>query len=177
MTPRPTAPADNAQLIEHCIHLGARLAATVRDGTRADVQALLAELPGPPLSREGAALVVALAAMVDPDTSPAQALEWSFRPPAERLAAQAKAERAARGPLLGGRPRLPREHGTDRGYGQHRYNGDEACAECTAAHAVAQRPKVCQQEYARLRAQGVPVLEAAEASKLRNLLAARARTA
>lgn len=31
---------------------------------------------------------------------------------------------------------LPREHGTDRGYGQHRYLGEAACDDCKAAHAA-----------------------------------------
>lgn len=30
--------------------------------------------------------------------------------------------------------RLPREHGTERGYHQHRADGTERCAPCVAAH-------------------------------------------
>ena len=32
---------------------------------------------------------------------------------------------------------LPREHGTDRGYHQHRHLREAACAECKAAHVAA----------------------------------------
>lgn len=44
------------------------------------------------------------------------------------------------GELIGsrvGRQRraLPREHGTDRGYYQHRHRREDACAGCKAAHA------------------------------------------
>lgn len=35
----------------------------------------------------------------------------------------------------GGRRRLPVEHGTDRGYYQHRVRHEEACASCRAAHS------------------------------------------
>lgn len=30
----------------------------------------------------------------------------------------------------------PREHGTDRGYHQHRHYGEQSCDECLAAHAT-----------------------------------------
>lgn len=35
----------------------------------------------------------------------------------------------------GGRPALPREHGTERGYQQHRHRKEAACTECLDAHA------------------------------------------
>ena len=35
-----------------------------------------------------------------------------------------------------GRPPLPREHGTDRGYHQHRQQDEEACSACRAAHVA-----------------------------------------
>ncbi|RBY82667.1 hypothetical protein DQ240_18390 [Blastococcus sp. TF02A-26] len=38
-----------------------------------------------------------------------------------------------RGP---GRPALAREHGTNRGYHQHRSRGEDACAPCLDAHAA-----------------------------------------
>lgn len=38
-------------------------------------------------------------------------------------------------PNRGGRPRKPEEHGTERGYQQHRYRGTKACDVCRAAHA------------------------------------------
>lgn len=34
-----------------------------------------------------------------------------------------------------------REHGSDRGYYQHRYEGDAACDECREAHRLAERAR------------------------------------
>lgn len=48
------------------------------------------------------------------------------------------------GELLGeksNRRALPREHGTDRGYYQHRYRRETACAECRGAHVKAVQEK------------------------------------
>ena len=42
----------------------------------------------------------------------------------------------------GGRLPLPREHGTDRGYYQHRHRREDACAGCKAAHRVAEAERV-----------------------------------
>jgi hypothetical protein len=45
------------------------------------------------------------------------------------------------GQLVGvaGRRELPREHGTDRGYYQHRHRREDACAKCKKAHALTER--------------------------------------
>lgn len=40
------------------------------------------------------------------------------------------------GQLYGARNTKPREHGTDRGYGQHRHRGEAACESCLVAHAA-----------------------------------------
>lgn len=34
---------------------------------------------------------------------------------------------------------FPTEHGTERGYQQHRHRGEKACADCRAAHSAASR--------------------------------------
>lgn len=38
-----------------------------------------------------------------------------------------------------GRPALPREHGTLRGYQQHRYNGEDPCDACNAVRRAARQ--------------------------------------
>lgn len=38
-----------------------------------------------------------------------------------------------------GRPAFPREHGTERGYQQHRHRGEEYCEPCRVAHREASR--------------------------------------
>jgi len=38
--------------------------------------------------------------------------------------------------MAGGRSRLPVEHGTDRGYYQHRVRHESACLRCRAAHSL-----------------------------------------
>ena len=44
------------------------------------------------------------------------------------------------------RPRAPREHGTPRGYDQHRRNHEEACEPCKASRRVAE-PKIRPAEH------------------------------
>lgn len=44
-------------------------------------------------------------------------------------------------PHRGGRPHLPREHGTDRDYNQHRYAHETPCDACRAAHTQAERER------------------------------------
>ena len=50
----------------------------------------------------------------------------------DRIDREAQAEHGRKG----GRPRLPIEHGTPRGYYQHRTRRKRACDECLAAHRV-----------------------------------------
>jgi hypothetical protein len=135
-----------------------RLVDAVHRGTRPDVVRALAAC------RESAGgdpdvLAITLAAMVDPAADLADLLRWCSADPSEL-----PPRRQAR--------RLPREHGTPRGYWQHRDNGERTCAECRAAHAVENRPQVCRDEFARLCAAGVGVIEAANRSRLRDVLAA-----
>lgn len=111
-----------------------------------------------------AVLALTLAAMVDPDRDLFELLEWCSAAPEEM-----PPRRQAR--------RLPREHGTPRGYYQHRDSGEPTCADCRAAHSVERRPQICRDEYARLRAAGVPVVEAANRSRLREVLAAQQQRA
>lgn len=50
----------------------------------------------------------------------------------------------------GGRPALPVEHGTDRGYFQHRYRRDlPACVPCRTAHAAAEKRRAERREAVR----------------------------
>lgn len=48
----------------------------------------------------------------------------------------------------GGRPRKPEEHGTERGYQQHRYNGTPYCAACREAHTRHNNPEAKQRRRA-----------------------------
>lgn len=131
----------------------ARVVQAVHHGTRPDVLAALADVP----AADRDVLLITLAAMVDPDRDVIELLAWcsgdGTEPPA---------------PVRG----FPREHGTPRGYYQHRHLREDACAECRAAHAVEGRPQICRDEFARLRAEGVPVIEAAQRTRLRDVLAA-----
>ena len=43
--------------------------------------------------------------------------------------------------MTSGRPKLPREHGTMRGYAQHYYNNEPACRPCKDAAAASHRAK------------------------------------
>ena len=43
------------------------------------------------------------------------------------------------GTLVGGSRSLPRACGTERGYYQHAYRGEETCSACRKAHAAAMR--------------------------------------
>lgn len=140
-----------------------RLVHAVRTGTRRDV-VRAAEAAGIPADHPGYVLALTLAAMVDPDADVYDLLEWCSADPAE-LPPRAQARR------------YPREHGTPRGYYQHRDNGEPTCDDCRAAHAVEVRPQICRDEFARLRADGVSVIEAANRSKLRDVLAAHQKRA
>lgn len=50
------------------------------------------------------------------------------------VAASLVLEQLARRPRRSGH-RLPREHGTERGWRQHRHDGTTACRRCAAAHS------------------------------------------
>ena len=149
-TPEPRTGTD---LVAECTLLGLRLAAALRHGDRTQVDQLLEEIPGGRMD----VLALSLAAMVDPDlelsTTTGQVISGSRRPR-----------------LTGGPELLPREHGTRRGYRQHRDREEQPCPECTAAWAVARRPLACQVEYARLRSLNVSVLPAAELSRAVHVL-------
>lgn len=166
MTGDPTA---DAVLMEDLLHHGARLAGTIRDHGPDAIAPLLdpANVPGGRLDL----LALALAGMVDPDRPVSELVAWSL-PGAPPLRSRSRAGGARPG---AGRPRLPREHGTERGWGQHRTHADPPCPDCRAAHKVTGRPRVCRDEFARLVAQGVAPTEAADLSTLTALLAAHTR--
>lgn len=140
-----------------------RLVHAVRTGTRHDVVRAAAAAGGTP-DDPGYVLALTLAAMVDPEADVYDLLEWCSADPSELPAREQPR-------------RYPREHGTPRGYYQHRDNGEVTCPDCRAAHAVEGRPQICRDEFARLRADGVPVIEAANRSKLRDVLAAHQKRA
>ena len=146
-------PRSGTDLVAECTLLGLRLAAALRHGDRAQVNQLLEEVPGGRMD----VLALSLAALVNPDlelsTTTGQVISGSRRPP-----------------LTGGPEPLPREHGTRRGYRQHRDREEQPCPDCTAAWAVARRPAACQVEYARLRSLHVSVLAAAELSRAVHVL-------
>lgn len=155
-------------LMEACIDHALQLVATVHgDGDAGNVAALLASCP----QGRWDAVLVALAGMVDPDARVTDLLAWMTPTPAKPTT-PAPLVTAARAPHPNA---LPREHGTPRGWRQHYDRGETACEECTAARTVARRPAQCQQEYARLRAAGVPIGEALGRSTLANLLRDRSR--
>lgn len=154
------------ELMEACLHHAARLVSAVRSGSRTQVTGTLALTPGGRTD----VLAIALASLVDEDSTLSELLAWTrYRAP-RRPGPSTLAVSAAQT----GRRALPREHGSERGYKQHHHLQDlPACEDCRAAHSVAQRPAVCQEEYARLRATGVPVVQAAELSRLTVVLARR----
>lgn len=155
-----TAPPDppSADRLHETALAASRLVEAVHRGTRpAVVRALAAARAA--AGDDPDVLDITLAAMIDPDRDVYELLEWCSAAP-EELPPRRQARR------------YPREHGSPRGYWQHRDNGEPSCAECRAAHAVENRPQICRDEYARLRADGVGVIEAANRSKLRDVLAA-----
>lgn len=121
MTPPPSpsrrdsvSPAAS-DLADALVPVAAELVGTVRDYGPEDVNAVLAKVPGGMYH----SLAVLLAAMVDPDRTPSELLAWTQ----VRIPARPRPER-----------RLPREHGTLRGYRQHG-PGDPACGPCKRIHA------------------------------------------
>lgn len=73
------------ELVDALVPLAAELVGTVRDYGPDDVAAVLARVPGRPPGDFGPmdALVVVLAAMVDPDSNAAQLLAWTEQGPVE----------------------------------------------------------------------------------------------
>jgi hypothetical protein len=139
--------------MEDHVLLGARIAATLRDSEEPDlwreIDAMIKATPGVRLDL----LIIALAAMVDVNKTPAQLVAWTH-----------EGVRRARRQLAGGRRPNPREHGTERGYQQHRQYGEDQCGHCTIAHRVHLRPPECKDAFAQLVAAGVPMAEAADAT-------------
>ena len=95
------------------VPIATELIGCVRDFDPADSAAVLARVPDGQMG----ALAIVLAAMVDPDATPAELLAWTDWTPPARV----------------GHP-LPREHGSERGYQQHRSRREPFCAPCRLAH-------------------------------------------
>lgn len=167
--------ADDAVLMEDLARHALALARAARRRCPAEVAALLdpANVPAGRIDL----LALAAAGLVDVRQPLGELLAWSLTPPAGR---PARAPRRPPAPLPdgalppGGRPRAPREHGSETGWRQHRTDGTPPCDDCLAAHAVEQRPAICRAEFARLRAAGVSATTAAALSTLRGLLTRRA---
>ena len=100
-------------LVDACVPLAAELVMTCRDEGPDAIADVLARVPDGRLD----ALAVVLAAMVDPDAHLGDLLAWTdWQPP----------------PPVG-HP-LPREHGSERGYQQHRARKEPFCDPCRLAH-------------------------------------------
>jgi hypothetical protein len=117
------------------IPIAAELIGVVRDYGPADVAAVLARVP----DGRHDALAVVLAAMVDPDARPSELLEWTKHP----VQSRDTGPEPNKGKKKGGKSRrLPREHGTERGYQQHRSRFDlPACTRCITAHTKFDRDR------------------------------------
>lgn len=173
-------------LMEDVVTVALRLVATVRDEGPAAVAGVLASLPddhgvfAPTPGGIYGALAVACAAMVDTEAHPTDLLAW-ITAQTEPVTTETKKRGRPIKPVLAypegrtrrTRPRLPREHGTDRGYFQHRTAREEVCPDCRAAHRVKNRPEVCQQAYAELVAAGMSPARAADETTLPRVLAGR----
>jgi hypothetical protein len=136
MVPAGTDIERKADLAESLVPVAARLVGSVRDDGPVDVAMILSGIPGDHLP----ALAVVLAAMVDPERTPGQLLAWTqpdYVPPKRT-----------------GRKPYPREHGTDRGYHQHRERDDmPACDSCLTAHNAANEQRAERRIIARLDAE------------------------
>lgn len=119
------------------IPLAAELIGTIRDYSTDDVAAVLdrAEVP-----QEARPLVVVLAAMIDPDASPRELLAWTEAGPVQSREKDPGQLRSEWGSQV--RLQLPREHGSERGYYQHRRAKDlPACDSCRTAHSAANQAR------------------------------------
>ena len=113
-------------LADALVPIAAELIGCVRDCGPDDVAAVLARVP----DGRHDALAVVLAAMVDPDATTRELLAWTTAGPV-----QSRGELPPR-ENWGGRPAAPREHGSEKGYQQHRHRRDmPACQPCLAAHS------------------------------------------
>jgi hypothetical protein len=151
----------DGQPVDWFVLLAARLAGTVRDRNRDEIRELLADMPDGRWAWE--LLAVTLAAMVDDSKKPSELLAWMDDPKVRRRR------------FGGGRHPYAREHGTERGYKQHRDKGEDACDDCLVAHRVHLRSPECQAEYRRLVDAGVAPAAAADATTA-GKVAARAAT-
>ena len=123
----------NETLVRELVPLAAELIGTVRDYGPEDVAAVLARVP----AARHDALAVVLAAMVDPDQTPAKLLAWIEAGPVQSRDKEYPTRKG-----VGGRVAAPREHGTERGYQQHRHRREmPACDACLTAHREHARAK------------------------------------
>lgn len=115
-------------LADHLVPIAAELVGTVRDYGPEDVAAVLARVP----DGRHDALAVILAAMVDPDARPSELLAWTDCGPVISRGEGIDPIRQVATP-----GRFPREHGTERGYQQHRHRKEmPACELCRSAHSA-----------------------------------------
>lgn len=110
------------------VPIAAELVGTLRDYSLEDVDAVLARVP----ESDHAALAKVLAAMVDPDASVRDLLAWTKSGPVKSRDVDPGHKVLAS--IKNSHP-LPREHGSERGYQQHRSRDDmPACEPCQVAH-------------------------------------------
>lgn len=76
----PSAPRPGDWLAADLAPVAAQLAGTLRDYDLADVHGVLADVP----EQKRTDLILVLAAMVDPDATPAELLAWTRRPAESR---------------------------------------------------------------------------------------------
>lgn len=115
------APPEVLDLAAELVPVATRLVVAVRDEGPDAVKDVLATVPQGRVD----ALAVILAGMVDPDRTVRSLLAWSLEGPVPTV---------GHPPLLSGRE--PREHGTQRGYRQHRRADEDPCDPCSSAHAA-----------------------------------------
>lgn len=116
MIPHDRTLEDRVTLVnEYLTDSALDLVAAVRFGSATEVRDVLARV------KDGRtdALCVVLAAMVDPEQTPVGLLGWVDGVESEPRT---------------GRPPKAREHGSERGYNQHTYRGEDACLLCRVAH-------------------------------------------
>lgn len=76
----PKTPRSGEWLPGHLAPVAARIVGTLRDYDLADVHQIVARVP----DEKRTDLILLLAAMVDPDQTPAELLEWTTRPAVSR---------------------------------------------------------------------------------------------
>lgn len=107
---------------EHLVDSALELIDAVRYGSATQVRDILTQV------KDGRtdALAVVLAAMVDPEQTPTGLLGWVD---------------GIEEPTRMGRPPNTREHGSERGYNQHRTRDEDACLLCRVAHNAHNRAR------------------------------------